>query len=98
MKAMPNNYLLKLSQVDKEVLKRGIHAMIDKGDLSPVLPELMARALKILAVAEGNMEDSVIVTSSDARYILIPALQKVPVCMIEPGMFECLYNIKDGKS
>jgi hypothetical protein len=88
MKATPHSYSLSLSKVDKAVLELGIQNSIKNGKLSPDKPQTMARALEILGKVRSEI--FVIVSGWDAQYILIPALETVPVNMIEDGMLSCL--------
>lgn len=94
MKATPHSYRLVLSQVDKAVLSLGIRTAIEKGKFSVNDPVRMSKALDLL----GHMESVMfIITGWDAKYILIPALDTVPVNMIEDEMYTCLRGIADRK-
>ena len=90
MKATPHSYMLRLSQVEKAVLKLGISKAIETGKLSADSPATLSRAYEILSKFH---EIAFVVTGWDAQYILLPALNTVPVNMLEDGMYSCVYRM-----
>lgn len=87
MKCKPHSYALYLSKVDRAVLKIGLEKLVKQEAETCKHPLTMARALELLSNLEAI---ALTVTGWDAEYVLIPALDKVPVNMIEDDMYPCL--------
>ena len=90
MKVNTHSYALSLTRSEKDIIILGIMHMIKTEKLSPANPKLMARALEILSNIDGI---ALIITSWDAEHILFPALNNVPVNLIDDDFYSKMNKI-----
>ena len=79
-KVMPHSYSLILDEQDRDCLLDGLKKLIQEKAIDN--PELISKALEFYGKLRGSYWYTMTLSCWEAKYIMLPALSRVPVSLI----------------